>query len=233
MAAVVSGADPATPVPTCPPWSVARLVKHTGVVHRWVTHMVTARSGERVDRRDVEAGLPADEAAYPAWLAAGAAPLMVALRSAGPGAGVWTWGAEQRSSWWARRMLHETTVHRTDAELALGIEPVVDPVVAADGIEELLTNLPAAPRPGEHLAELPQGESLHLHATDSEGEWVIRFTDGTVTWSRGHEKATTAVRGPVGLLLGVGYGRVPGSDPRLAVSGDPSLVDVWQQKTAT
>lgn len=233
MAAVVSGADPAAPVPTCPPWSVARLVKHTGVVHRWVTHMVTARSGEYVDRRDVEAGLPADEAAYPEWLAAGAAPLMAALRSAGPDAGVWTWGAEQRSSWWARRMLHETTVHRTDAELALFVEPVVDPVVAADGIEELLTNLPRAPRPSERLAELPQGESLHLHATDSEGEWVLRFTDGTVAWSRGHEKATTAVRGPVGLLLRVAYGRVPGSDPRLAVFGDPALVDVWQQKTAT
>ena len=63
-------------------------------------------------------------------------------------------------------MLHETTVHRADAELtAWLVDPEVDPVVAADGIDEFLFNLPSARRP-EHLASLPAGASLHLHATD-------------------------------------------------------------------
>ena len=75
-------------------------------------------------------------------------------------------------------MLHETTVHRADAELALGVaDPVIDPVVAADGIDEFLFNLPSARRPYPHLASLPTGASLHLHATDADGEWLIRFTD--------------------------------------------------------
>jgi uncharacterized protein (TIGR03083 family) len=232
MAALVSAADPAAPVPTCPSWTVAKLVKHTGIVHRWATHIVSTRSSERVDQRDLEVGLPASEAAYADWLAAGAAPLLSALRSAGPDTAVWAWGTEQRSGWWARRMLHETTVHRADAEFAAGVSPDIDPVVAADGIDEFLANLPAARRPREHLGSLPAGESLHLHATDFDGEWLIGFADGTVTWSRGHAKASAAVRGPVGLLLLFTYGRVPGSDSRLTVFGDSALLVAWQEKTA-
>jgi uncharacterized protein (TIGR03083 family) len=232
MAALAGQADPALPVPTCPQWSVARLIKHTGIVHRWATHIVSTRSSTRVDHRDVEAGLPAAESGYADWLAAGAAPLVAALRSAGPDAAVWAWGAEQRSGWWARRMLHETTVHRADTEFALGLVPDIDPVVAADGIDEFLANLPTARRPSQHLASLPAGESLHLHATDSDGEWLIRFADGTVTWSRGHEKATAAVRGPVALLLLFSYGRIAGADPRLSVFGDSWLPGVWQEKMA-
>ena len=130
-------------------------------------------------------------------------------------------------------MLHETTVHRADAELALGADPSIDPVVAADGIDEFLFNLPSARRPREHLASLPAGASLHLHATDADGEWLIRFTGGGIAWSRGHEKATAAVRGPVdGTAACASTGGCPGSDSRLAVFGDASVLDAWQEKTA-
>ena len=50
---------------------------------------------------------------------------------------------------------------------------------------------------------------------------MIRFAgDDGVMWSRGHAKATTAVRGPVASLLLFTYGRGPASDPRLTVFGD-------------
>ncbi|MGH3273742.1 MAG: hypothetical protein ACRDNZ_05370, partial [Streptosporangiaceae bacterium] len=138
------------------------------------------------------------------------------------------------SGWWARRMLHETAVHRADAELALGVgDPVIDPVVAADGIDEFLFNLPSARRAYPHLASLPTGASLHLHATDYEsGEWVVRFTDSGIDWQRGHEKATTAIRGPLTSLLLFTYGRRPVSDPRLASFGDEVIPALWQEKTA-
>ena len=232
MAVAAAAADPAAPVLTCPSWTVAKLVKHTGIVHRWATAIVSSRSSDRVDQRDLDVGLPSSEADYADWLAAGAPPLLSALRSAGPATVVWAWGAEQRSGWWARRMLHETTVHRADAEFAVGVSPGIDPVVAADGIDEFLANLPAARRPREHLAELPAGESVHLHATDSDGEWLIQFADGTVSWSRGHAKASAAVRGPVGQLLLFTYGRVRPSDASLTVFGDSALLDAWQEKTA-
>jgi hypothetical protein len=129
-------------------------------------------------------------------------------------------------------MLHETTVHRADAEFALGLWPDIDPAVAADGIEEFLANLPVARRPRENLGSLPAGKSLHLHATDTDGEWLIQFADGTVTWSRGHEKATAAVRGPVAALLLFTYGRVHHIAEPLTTFGDSSVLDAWQEKTA-
>jgi uncharacterized protein (TIGR03083 family) len=167
------------------------------------------------------------------WLAAGAVPLLAALRAAGPVTPVWTWGPGRTSGWWARRIVHETAMHRADAELALGVaDPVLDPVLAADGIDEFLFNLPSARRPYPHLASLPTGASLHLHATDADGEWLIRFTESGIAWERGHLKATVAVRAPVASLLLFTYGRLPRTDERLAVFGDSSLLDAWQQKTA-
>ena len=63
-------------------------------------------------------------------------------------------------------------MHRVDAKQAVG-RPPIDPALGVDAINELLTVfVPAfgADRtPGD-------GRTVHLHATDVEGEWLIRFT---------------------------------------------------------
>jgi uncharacterized protein (TIGR03083 family) len=233
LAAVVADApDVALDVPSCPGWTLTDLARHTGTIHRWVTAIVETEAAARVPFPEVDS--PRDSAdGWGQWLASGATPLLTALRSAGPLTAVWSWGPGRTSGWWARRMLHETTMHRVDAELALGAgDPVIDPVVAADGIDEFLFNLPSARRPYRHLASLPTGASLHLHATDTDGEWLIRFTDTGIAWERGHEKATTAIRGPVTSLLLFACGRRLASDPRLASFGDESIPGLWQEKTA-
>jgi uncharacterized protein (TIGR03083 family) len=235
LAAVIAGApDIAADVPSCPGWTFADLAQHTGDVHRWATTIVETQATARVPFPDGHSP-GAVPGGWAQWLTSGSGPLLAALRSAGPLTPVWSWGPGRTSGWWARRMLHETTVHRADAQLALGVDrPVIDPVVAADGIDEFLFNLPSARRPFPHLSSLPSGESIHLHATDFDGEWVIRFTGDTggISWSRGHEKATVAVRGTVTELLLVTCGRIPPADERLSVFGDPAVLDIWQQKTA-
>jgi uncharacterized protein (TIGR03083 family) len=230
--------DLSADVPTCPGWTIADLVRHTGTVHRWATSIVATRATSRMASPEAESPWESADG-WAQWLFAGAAPLLAALLAAGPVTPVWTWGPGRTSGWWARRILHETTVHRADTQLALGtgspmIVPAIDPVVAADGIDEFLFNLPSARRPYHHLPSLPGGASMHLHATDSDGEWLIRFTGDSsgIAWSRGHEKATVAVRGTVAELLLVTYGRIPWSDERLAVFGESSVLDAWQQKTA-
>ena len=233
FAAVVAEApDVAAGVPSCPGWTIAELARHTGSIHRWVTAILETEATARMPLPDVDS--PWDSAdGWAQWVDAGATPLLTALRSAGPLSPVWSWGPGRTSGWWARRVLHETTMHRVDAELAAGVsEPAIDPVTAADGIDEFLFNLPSARRPYPHLASLPTGESLHLHATDTDGEWIIRFTDSGIVWERGHQKATTAIRGPLTSLLLFTCGRRLATDPRLAVSGDPSIPALWQEKTA-
>ena len=131
-------------VPTCPDWSLADLVRHTGTVHRWATRMVRDLAPQRLDPRSLDLGLPDDEAGYADWLASGARELVTTFGAADPDAAMWAWGADQHVRFWPRRMVHETTVHRADAELASGVQPRIDPATAADGIDELLDNLPTA-----------------------------------------------------------------------------------------
>jgi uncharacterized protein (TIGR03083 family) len=243
MADVVTGADLTAPVTGCPDWDLAKLVRHTGIVHRWVAAIVATRATGRISQNELDVGLPADLAGYPEWLASGAAPLVTLLREAGPDTAVWAWGDDHRSGWWARRMLHETTVHRADAQRSLGVEPAIEPVAAADGVDEFLLVAPLGSRVSKRLAEFPDGQTIHLHATDSAfangdsapapecpeaGEWLISLTGGGYTWSHGHAKATVAVRGPAALLLQFVYGRVRPDDEYLAVFGDAGLLATWQ-----
>ena len=243
MADVVTGADLTTPVTGCPDWDLAKLVRHTGIVHRWAAAILATRASERIPQNQLDVGLPADPAGYPEWLASGGTPLVTVLREAGPDTAVWAWGDDHRSGWWARRMLHETTVHRADAQRSLGVEPAIDPVVAADGVDEFLLVAPLGSRVSKRLAELPAGQTIHLHATDSvfasaqgaaaalspeAGEWLITLTGGGYTWSHGHAKGTVAVRGPAALLLQFVYGRVSPDDQNLAVFGDPGPLATWQ-----
>lgn len=61
--------------------------------------------------RRVDIELPADEPGFPAWLAAGAVPLLAALRALDADTLVWTAGADQHARFWPHRMLHEAVVH--------------------------------------------------------------------------------------------------------------------------
>lgn len=219
-------------VPTCPGWAITDLAGHMGNLHRWVTALIETRAEARVPVPDATSPWESADG-WAQWVSAGAEPLLATLRGAGPLTPVWSWGPGRTSGWWARRVLHETTVHRADLELALGIgEPDIDPLVAADGIDEFLFNLPSARRPYAHLSDLPTGETLHLHATDTDGEWLVRFTDSGIAWERGHAKATAAVRGPVTSLLLFTYGRRPVTSPQLTAFGDESIPRLWQEKTA-
>jgi uncharacterized protein (TIGR03083 family) len=134
----------ATQVPTCPDWNLRKLARHIGSAHRWADAMVSGLVAERVDPRKLNLGLPATEDGLPAWVESGAAALVETLRKTPGDAPMWSWGADHHAGFWSRRMLHETAIHRVDAELALGRTPEMDTAVAVDGIDEFLENLPSA-----------------------------------------------------------------------------------------
>jgi len=233
FADVVRGADLATRVPTCPDWTLADLVEHTGIVERWAAEMVRRLSPVRLDRTKLDVPVPDDRAQLPQWLADGAGDVVAAFRASDPDAAMWAWGADEHARFWPRRMLHETSVHRADAELALGREPVIEPAVAIDGVDELLDNLLHARYFRSQVAELRgDGESLHLHCTDADGEWTITLLPGGYRWEHGHTKAVVAVRGPAADLLLLLYRRIRPDDGRCEVIGDDRVFAHWLEHSA-
>ncbi|MFF0742586.1 maleylpyruvate isomerase family mycothiol-dependent enzyme [Streptomyces sp. NPDC004111] len=243
MRAAVSGADLGAQVPSCPEWTLRDLLHHTGWAHRWVHQIVSKRSPEVIPPADVPHGDGPgtdDPAALDAWLAEGAEMCAAALREAGPEAQVWTWAPAGRpAAFWARRMTHETVVHRADAALAAGTPYEVDPEVAADAIDEWMW-IGALPQTLESRPDLRElfgaGRTVHFHATDTDpaldAEWIIDFTGTAIEWRRGHEKAAVALRGPLTDLLQVFYRRQSPDAGKVEVHGDRALLDQWLGKIA-
>ncbi len=157
-AGVVAEVPAETVVPSCPEWNVGDLVLHLGRVHRWADGLVVALADEPQAATEAFAD-PGPPTAR--WLRSGGASLLGTLRAADPDAPMWAWGADQHVRFWSRRQLHETLVHRIDAELAGGLPSTVAPEVAADGIDELLVNLPAAARFSPKVANL-RGDGRRL-----------------------------------------------------------------------
>jgi uncharacterized protein (TIGR03083 family) len=232
LADIAAEADPATPVPTCPDWTLRQLFTHVGRAHRWAAAIVATRAAEPIPMRETPDGkLPGDPAERPAWLRRGASGLAEAVHGAG-GEPLWTHFGPGPASYWARRMAHETAVHRADGQLAVGQRPVIDPAVAADGIDEWL-GFPTAGPAGDRPAALPDGAVLHLHATDEgvTGEWLIRGGAHGLTVEPGHGKGDAAVRGPASALLLTLLRRLPADDPAVQVLGDRALLDGWLAAT--
>ena len=235
LAGLIDGADLSRPVPTCPEWTMRQLVTHVGRAHRWAAAIVETRAAEPIPFREVPDGrLPGDQGEQLDWLNAGAAGLVATVRAAGDDQ-VWTHNGPGPARYWARRMAHETAVHRADGQLALGQRPQIDPVTAADGIDEWLGFL-AGPGDGEDRPALAglRGKVLHVHVTGDQatGEWMILPGADGIAVEPGHGKGDVAVRGPAGDLLLLLMRRIPPSDPSVEVLGDAAVLDALLAATA-
>lgn len=232
FASLVEGADAATPVPTCPGWTLKDLAEHIGSVHRWAANQVRVLTPKRLPSADMDLGVPDDFRAFGDWMLAGAADLLETLRSADPDAEMWAWGSDKHARFWPRRMAHETTVHRADAELALGIAPVTDPAVAVDGIDELLDNLPHAAYFAPKVSELRgNGEALTFQATDAPAEWLVALHPDAFAWEHAGGDAAVVVEGSVTDLILFAYGRRKPGD-RVTARGDEGLLARWVENSA-
>ena len=142
------------PVPTCPEWTVLDLVAHQGMVHRWAAALVRGeRPGDdAVAAYEAEGRAAADPVG---WLADGALEVAAAVREAPedrPALVFLNDAPAAPRAFWARRQCHETTIHAVDAlSASLGRPPRasetwIDPVLARDGIDELLGGFLTRPR---------------------------------------------------------------------------------------
>ncbi|HWF68152.1 MAG TPA: maleylpyruvate isomerase family mycothiol-dependent enzyme [Mycobacterium sp.] len=233
---LIRSGDPSTPVPTCPGWSLSQLFRHVGRGDRWAAQIVADRVDHYLDPRTVEGGKPPpdpDEAI--SWLHGGAQRLVDAVEQVGVETPVWTFLGSRPAYWWVRRRLHEATVHRADAALALTLDYALTPDLAADAISEWLERVASEAGRGDAPLPLENGQTVHLHATDpglgAAGEWTIRTDGDRITWSHGHDKGAVALRGgAVDLLLAV-VRRVPVADTDIAVFGETEIWQNWLDHT--
>jgi len=166
LAGLVQSEDLTRQVPTCPEWTLRQLATHVGRTHRWAAEITATRSAEFIPFRQVPDGrIPDDPALHAPWLRAGAALLIGAVREAGADP-VWTFDGPQPASFWARRMAHETAVHRADAQITAGREPEFDADLAADAIDEWLGFMSGIGASDPRVDALPDGAVLHVFALD-------------------------------------------------------------------
>jgi uncharacterized protein (TIGR03083 family) len=226
-------ADPATPIPTCPGWSLQQLFKHLGRGNRWCAQIISERRTEALDPREVREGKPPEDLdAAIEWFNSGAQLILDAVDQVGADARVWTFNGGKPAGWWIRRRVHEQIVHRADAELALGGGFTPSPEMAADGVSEWIDLAVQARRPD---TPLQRGLTLHLHATEQElgptGEWTITNDEDGLNWSHDHMKGEAAVRGTATNLLLAITRRVSSADADLEVIGDAAVWDGWLSHT--
>lgn len=169
FAELATGADGDEAVPTCPGWTVVDLVGHLGNVHRWAAAIVL--SGERIaDQPVTRPTEPLEE-----WYAGTATALLAALHAVDGDEPTPNFAMiDEVAAFWARRQLHETTIHAVDLAQALGRPEHgwdVDEDVAADGVSELLRvflrRMAARGRPPVVLGP------IDLVATDVDRVWTI------------------------------------------------------------
>ncbi|MGH9031285.1 MAG: maleylpyruvate isomerase family mycothiol-dependent enzyme [Acidimicrobiia bacterium] len=226
FAGAVRRVDMDAPVPSCPDWTARDLLVHMGAHHRWVRANLDRQPEDGMAPGGVSDPAPEGRAAS-AWVEEGAAELADRLDEAGPDRRCWTWVADLATTgFWARRTANETAVHRWDMENAAGIPGSIDAALAVDGIAEQLAIVQrgfVGPPP------TGAGETIHLHATDADGEWLVRLDAEGMEVMPEHGKGDVALRGPASDLLLVVLGRLPASVGE--VLGDEQLLSRWLEKT--
>lgn len=242
FAEVAAGADLDEPVPSCPGWSVAELVRHLGAMHRWAGGTVRVSAPRRLSLRELGVSFPVVPGDHLPWFDEGAERLLEILRAADPDAPVWAWGVDQHARFWSRRMLFETAVHRADLEIACGLRPAVAAEAAADGMDELLANLDRAAAFAPKVENLRgDGEVLAFEAADLGSRWVFRLLPDHFEWSRhdgpdrgpdGGAAADATVRGGASDVFLFLWGRRKLGDPDLEFTGNDDLLVHWVENSA-
>ncbi|MEO8692697.1 MAG: maleylpyruvate isomerase family mycothiol-dependent enzyme [Acidimicrobiales bacterium] len=209
-------------VAACPGWDLGHLGAHMAFIHRWATAAVLTAAAPPPETIPEAPGARPD---LVAWVRDGGAALISALSEVPGDAPTWhPFPAPPVASVWRRRQLQELTVHRWDAQDAIGIRAAIDPAVASDGIDEYFSMM----LPRRIIRDgggLPRS-SLHVHCTDTRGEWLVSSAGNEVQVRREHAKGDAAVRGTAQALLLSLWGRRHGS-PAVEVVGDPLVAEAW------
>jgi uncharacterized protein (TIGR03083 family) len=211
-------------VSCCPGWNVADLVWHLREVHYFWGSIVDGLVQDPNQVPEIER--PADNEQLLADFRAGAVWMADLLEKADQSAQVWTWSHQKDVAFVTRHQVQEASVHRWDADMAAGRQIEIEPDVAADSVDEFLEHS----TPARYKEAVPLSGSVHLHATDTDGEWVISEDDErNLSIVRGHQKADVALTATSSDLLLMLYRRV--EIDRADIHGDKLVLTRFLART--
>jgi uncharacterized protein (TIGR03083 family) len=221
--ALIASAEhhPGAAVRACPGWTTTDLAVHTTSVHRRVAHWCANRLAEPARWPDHE---PADARVPWEWCRDGLALVIEALADIGPDDSVWSWTDQRNGGFYHRRILHETVIHRWDAQDADGTPGHIDTDVAVDGIDELM-DVGLRYRGDGSSIEYPEGDVL-VERSDGTNRWRLRAMDGTLLVARNGDAGTSAdatVHGHAEDLLLFLWGR----GGHVTVGGEAEVAEAW------
>jgi uncharacterized protein (TIGR03083 family) len=215
-------------VPTCPAWDVTKLVLHQGMVHRWAAANLR---GER--DHDTAASQAEGKAAASLldWYTKGLAALVDTVRAtpADAQAMVFLRDAPPPRRFWARRQAHETTIHSVDAISAAcrrwptAADVAIDPVLAADGIDELLGGFITR---GKGRLHAPDPYTVLIRTDDTGHAWTLQISDGPILTTPGAIERPEVVFSGTAVQL---YLSLWNRADEITTNGRSDLIDQWRK----
>jgi uncharacterized protein (TIGR03083 family) len=211
LRAILADGDLAREVPGCPGWDLAELGQHVGGIYRFATVGIVEGRGE-----DEPTG-PRERAELLDWFDAGLAGLLAAFEPRDWDRECWTLSPPHRVGFWVRRMCHETSLHLWDAETAQGRSPRIDPALAADGADEVVTMF--FPRQVRLGRIAPLRDSVQVVLTDRPGAPAMMLS-GNGSVQAEAVVSDAVVRGPASDVLLMLWKRLPRFPSTVEVDGD-------------
>ena len=226
-AAATAGLD--AKVPTCPAWDVTKLVTHQGMVHRWAAANLRGDTGHDTAASQAEARAAAS---LLDWYDHGLAALVDTVQATPEDAKamVFLRDAPPPRRFWARRQAHETTIHSVDAISAIcrrwpaASDVDVDPVLAADGIDELLMGFITR---GNGRLHAPEPYTVLVRTSDTGDAWTLRIGEGPIVTTPGGTGRPGAVLSGSAVQL---YLSLWNRADEITTDGRSDLVDQWRKQ---
>jgi len=222
VAALATG-PPDAPIAGCPSWTLADLGRHLGEVHRWAREAIIIGAVPQADPADA-APTELDELAP--WVRAGADRLLTTLRDLDPDQPTWhPFPVEPKvAGLWRRRQAQEASVHRWDAQRAIGLSPTVEAGYAADGVDEYWTVM--LPRLMQRPGLSAPSSTFGVVLADTGHRFVADGRSGTLVVDSDGRAGDAEISGAaVDVLLRL-WGR-PVPEGALTTSGDLAVAENW------
>ncbi|WP_051441779.1 maleylpyruvate isomerase family mycothiol-dependent enzyme [Arthrobacter sp. H14] len=201
------------PVPACPDWTGEDLARHTALV--FLQKAETMRTGVKPKGRWVpEELLKLD--ALP-LLEEGYNQVVEQFDAHDPADPAESWVPDDQTvGFWIRRLAHEASMHRHDAEAALDRAVPIDEELAIDGIDEVLTVMLGRGTPDESAS----GSTVVIESGGKFWSAILKPESVSIQWEDSSSPEGRVSGGPSEVLLWLwGRGPLPaGSTENAAVA---------------